>query len=192
MRIVGVLILAACLAGAAGSVAAQDQLMVTGVSADDVLNIRSSPSGSAAIVGWIPPGGFGVVATGAERTTGSTRWTEIVHLDTQGWVASRYVAPLDLQCGGTEPFWGFTIGADRAVFSGPEGPDQRLSIGPWGQAVARPWPQTVQLSRGGDQGVAVISERACSDGMSDFDYAYDVTLILPDGTVYAGCCDTGP
>jgi uncharacterized membrane protein len=190
MRITGILVVAACLAGAAGSAAAQ-QLMVTGVAEDDVLNIRAAPSGSAAIVGWIPPDGFGLVATGGQRTTGSTRWTEIVHQGTQGWVATRYTAALDLQCGGTEPFWGLTFGPSGAVFSWPEGPDQRMSIGEWGQAVARPWPQTVWLGRAGSRGVAVISKVSCSDGMSDFDYAYDMTLILPDGTVYSGCCDAG-
>lgn len=190
MRMTSVLVLAVGLASVAGAASAQ-QLMVTGVAADDVLNIRANPSGSAAIVGWIPPNGFGVVATGNERTTGSTRWTEIEHQGNRGWAASRYLAPLDLACGGTEPFWGFTMGGSGAVFSSPEGPDLRLTIGEWGQAVARPWPQTVWLSRASAEGVAVLSEESCSDGMSDSDYAYEMTLILPDGTVYSGCCDIG-
>jgi uncharacterized membrane protein len=191
MCIPGVLALAACLAGAAGAATAQEHLMVTGVAADDVLNIRSSPSASATIVGWLPPQGFGIVATGARRTTGSTQWREIVWQDVRGWVAARYVAPERIECGGTEPFWGLTISGGAAVFSSPEGADLTLTAGPWGQAIGRPWPQTVWLNRAGGQGVAVIAAMACSDGMSDTDYPYDMTLILPGGSVYTGCCSTG-
>lgn len=190
MRMKGVLILAACLAGAAAA-HAQEHLMVTGVAADDVLNIRASPSGSAAVIGWIPPDGFGVVATGARRTTGSTQWREVRYEDVRGWVAARYVTAERLECGGTEPFWGLTVSGGNAVFSSPEGPDLTMIAGPWGRATARPWPQAVWLQRAGAEGVAVISRVSCSDGMSDIDFAYDMTLILPDGTIYSGCCDKG-
>lgn len=46
-------------------------------------------------------------------------------------------------------------------------------------------------SGGGAQGTAVISNRMCSDGMSDRDYAREISLLVwgeGETIAYAGCC----
>ncbi len=61
---------------------------VVNVAADDVLNIRSGPSASLAIVGTIPPDGRGV------RMVGSCagQWCEINYRGTKGWVNRQYLS----------------------------------------------------------------------------------------------------
>jgi uncharacterized membrane protein len=44
-------------------------------------------------------------------------------------------------------------------------------------------------AQGADGYAAVLrSEAFCSDNMSDTEYPFSVTLILPDQTVLGGCC----
>lgn len=85
-----------------------DYFAVTGVAANDVLNIRSGPSARDRIVGTIPPKGGGIrnlgcqgglsfdewrTASEAQREAGKNRrWCRIEYRDVEGWVAGRFLA----------------------------------------------------------------------------------------------------
>ncbi len=62
---------------------------VVGVSSNDVLNIRSRPSGSSRIKGIVPPGScrMRVYQRGA-------RWSRVSYRGIFGWVSNRYVQEL--------------------------------------------------------------------------------------------------
>lgn len=60
---------------------------VTGVSDDDVLNIRRRATVRSAKVGQIPAGFCGIRRLGPRRG----RWVKIRYGETTGWVHSRYI-----------------------------------------------------------------------------------------------------
>lgn len=65
---------------------------VTGVAANDVLNIRATPSGNAAIIGALGPYETGIINYGCQVPAGSsTRWCQIGARGMQGWVAGRFL-----------------------------------------------------------------------------------------------------
>lgn len=84
-----------------------DYFAVTGIAADDVLNIRAEPSARSSKIGEIPHDGHGVQNLGcqggptfaewqqmtpAEREqAGRTRWCRIRYGGVEGWVASRFL-----------------------------------------------------------------------------------------------------
>ncbi len=99
-----------CLAAAPALAEADgpDYFRVTGVAADDVLNIRAEPKAEAAKLGEIPPDGNGIgnlgcqgglsfaewqQATAEEREAAENdRWCRIAFAGVEGWVAGRYLA----------------------------------------------------------------------------------------------------
>ena len=78
----------ALLAGAwVCAAAAAESFRVVGVTAPDVLNIRSGPSVSQAIVGTAPPDAAGIEGLG-ECTRG---WCHIRYGSVEGWVNARFL-----------------------------------------------------------------------------------------------------
>src|SRR5690606_31918085 len=120
--------------------AAQELLMVTGVGAHDVLNLRAAPSAASQILDRIPPDAIGLRTTGATEQTGSTLWREVVWRGTTGWVAGRYVTPERLSCAGTEPFWSLSLAGGAAIFGTPQGGELRFTAGERRPAEGRWWP----------------------------------------------------
>lgn len=103
--------LAICIAAASQANAdagGPDSWAVTGVAADDVLNIRAEPNASSRIVGTVPPDGRGLANLGctgvpsfaqweqmsehARQTAGANRWCRIRYRDTEGWVRGKFLA----------------------------------------------------------------------------------------------------
>lgn len=84
-----------------------DYFRVTGVAANDVLNVRAAPDAGAARLGEIPPNADGIrslgcqgglsfaewqQATEAERAAAlHTRWCRVAFGGVEGWVAARYL-----------------------------------------------------------------------------------------------------
>ncbi|MGF1598372.1 MAG: hypothetical protein ACFCVK_15810 [Acidimicrobiales bacterium] len=69
---------------------------VVGVKAEDVLNVRARPGSQETIVDTLDPLTTGLVFSGRKRLVGypSSVWYEINTGSIEGWVNSRYVAPL--------------------------------------------------------------------------------------------------
>ena len=105
--VAALLLQAAAYAGAEAD--GPDFYQVTGVSADDVLNIRAEPVASAAKTGEIPPDGNCIRNLGCQgglsyqeftelsaaereqRLQQNPRWCKVEYEGTTGWVAGRYL-----------------------------------------------------------------------------------------------------
>lgn len=177
---------------------------VTGVAANDVLNIRAAPTASAAIIGTLAPDARGIEVVGHDETG---QWARVNTRERSGWASLPYLAyqvdvwtpgtlPPTLHCLGTEPFWSFRPKGDEIVFSTPEMPErvmrmqQVLSTG-----VFRNPRRSVSAEGEFRRITAVMVPVACSDGMSDRAYGLDVTVILErDGEplMLTGCCSIAP
>lgn len=84
-----------------------DYFAVTGVAADDVLNIRDAPSAGGGKIGAIPPDGRHIRNLGCQgapsfaeweqmsepqrRQASHRRWCRVGYAGIEGWVAGRYL-----------------------------------------------------------------------------------------------------
>lgn len=203
------LVLGLFLVAAAPAAATQEYILptlfdVTGVAANDVLNIRAAPSASAAILGTLSPHARDIEVVGYDQTG---RWARINTGERSGWAALRYLSyqvdvwtpgtlPPTLHCLGNEPFWSFRPSGDAVVFSTPEMPESVMQIRQvLATGVFRDPRRSVSAQSDSRRLTAVIVPMACSDGMSDRSYGLDVTVILegPGSTrLLAGCCSIAP
>jgi hypothetical protein len=179
------------LAQAAGAQDARsgETWRVTGVSQDDVLNIRQGPSAQTRKVGEFGPNDSGIVIY--DRRGDWARVGRSTPGRPDGWVHTRHLAPvrasarvrLPLRCIGTEPFWGLAIRSEQAAtFTQPGAADARL-------AVSRVRYEGRNASmRIGSGGRADVTAMRCSDGMSDDVFPYSILLRLTDGRRFEGCC----
>ena len=195
--------LTAFLLAFSAAAAAQDLpalYSVTGVAADDVLNIRAAPSASAAMRGSYAPGEAGIEVTARDETG---RWGRVNLGESAGWVSMRYLQITEpgpdvqlarrLHCSGTEPFWSLEIEQGRrAVFRTPDGA-QQLHPGTGRLVPARGRPDRFAIGLGGGA-AAVIRRAECKDGMSDQAYGLGIDLLMTDAglTLYSGCCSLQP
>lgn len=203
MRLVAVLALTLSLASPA---AAQTMLPtlydVTGVKADDVLNIRAMPDASSSILSELPPD-----ATGVEVIEMRAGWARVNTFERSGWVNMRYLRerpdvwkpgeiPATLNCLGTEPFWTLRQVGTNIVYETPElsRPLQRRVVvdNPARREPAR------SIIAGDAQGrlTVVLTPAQCTDGMSDRFFGLSATLLF-EGAGQAtrmenGCCRITP
>jgi uncharacterized membrane protein len=180
---------------------------VSGVAANDVLNIRAEPGGSSDILAELSPGA-GPVEVLEVRGSGASAWGRVHAADSDGWVSMRFLVPMEvatipntlipegLYCGGTEPFWGMSIrSAGGLALDTPDGEEPPLAIDKALTAVGRMHRFFITASGGGKRLTAAIGRyEQCSDGMSDRDYSWRIDLLVedpahPDG-IYSmeGCC----
>lgn len=162
---------------------------VTGVSLDDVLNVRLAPRSSAPKVGSYGPRDSGIKIF--ERR-GNWALTGRVNRNVpDGWVNARFLKltaaagrfRLPLKCIGTEPFWSLTIQTPRrAVYDDPETPGRSYRVRDFESSGPD---ATMRLVPGGS---VVIAADRCSDGMSDNIFPYTTRVRLPGGRQLRGCC----
>ncbi len=192
---------AAALFCAAPLAAQPGYYRVTGVAADDTLNVRAEPNASSADIGDLDPNATGVEVLGTDP---SGDWGEIIWEERNAWVAMRFLAPdslptvqgtvlpAGLQCGGTEPFWTMKLSQNSAVFSDISGTVLNLGLAGSTVAEGRPeYPVAMQHGGGGNNALSIVSPLRCSDGMSDRDYPFTHTLLLQtaEGRRFLeGCC----
>jgi uncharacterized membrane protein len=170
---------------------------VTGVAADDMLNIRAAPDANAPVIGALPP-----EATGVEVIAVTDGWAVVNTAEGTGHAALRFLRREDgpawnslqapLTCLGTEPFWSLAIdpAAGETRFATPEVQDPQTA--PIGQTwPGQIWAPAAALSL--PDGVAVLSPALCSDGMSDRSYGIAIDLFLQGGDRQrlSGCCQLG-
>ena len=196
--------LLALLLSAAPALATQEYVLptlfdVTGVTADDVLNIRAQPDAGAEIVGTLAPDATRIEVVAHDE---SGRWGRVIAGERSGWVSMRYLAyrtdvwvegevPPGLRCLGTEPFWSLDPQGERMVYETPDGKrsfelDAVLSPGAF-----RSPKRALAGSDGETRLVATIVPAQCSDGMSDRVYGLDATLVFVETgapRLRTGCC----
>ncbi len=178
---------------------------VQGVAPDDVLNIRQAPAANAPIIGWL-----GEDATGIEliRPNDSMTWALVNTAETSGWVSLSYMSrqpgqwigtPLTVrQCFGTEPFWSLLFDGDAVTYAIPGSTpvtghitarlagtgllDVKAFLLDFDATDQPDLPQSAN---------AIVSLRACSDGMSGRAYGIRMDAILQTSggpQLFSGCC----
>lgn len=175
---------------------------VSGVSADDVLNIRAEPSASAPVIGTLAHDttGIEVIEPNDRHTWGLVNTGEGI-----GWVSLAYLTRHPGQwygsqidratCVGMEPFWTFAFSETDVTWNTPEGETSGQILDRF-PAVGRPAEQgaTFRLDNG-DDGVAILRLDTCHDTMSDRAYGISVNIVA-GGTegpaLYSGCCSLTP
>lgn len=195
------LLFAGYLANAAPA-SAFETYKVVGVAAGDKLVVREEPQEGSTPADWkeiagIPADATGVLGTGRSKEVNKQRWSEVAVGGVTGWVNARFLAvadaPPDLKvatfdCFGTEPFWGVTLGPKESEFSDPES-KTALTTEQVQPAMARLFPLLYRLKNAKGQSLraTVTHQTYCTDGMSDYDYAFEV-LLSDDEAFHQGCC----
>ena len=191
------LALALSLVGSIAQAASPGTYDVTGVAANDVLNVRTQPTTSSAITGVLAPDAVGVEVL---EISGNGRWGRISHPDAAGWASLRFLEPRasahgempeSFECSGTEPFWSLAIRSDKLALSEMSGPGYAGPAGNRTMAAGRTDRLSIRGFSDGQNLTAVIARQTCSDGMSDIDYPFtaDVLISTPEGHRHlAGCC----
>lgn len=174
---------------------------VTGVAADDVLNVRSAPNAGSSKVGSLVPDQKQIEVVIIDD---AAKWGLISQGEGAGWVAMRFMRRLDqpawhslnqpLSCSGTEPFWslGFEPAQNKVTFDSLGGSPDRFEMLAGAVPLGRP-PSTLGMHATSQNAsmFATFHQSACSDGMSDRVYGLSVDLFIQqaDGLVgYSGCC----
>ena len=180
---------------------AYEAYKVTGIKPRDHLVIREEPADGGKIADWkevgrIPAGSDNVLGTGRSKLIGKQRWLEVTFSSLSGWVNQTFLEatdPTDLKsatfsCAGTEPFWGVDLGPGSGEYSDPEFkiPLTTESIDP---ATARFFPLFYRMkgANGRTYRATVSHHQWCSDGMSEYEYAFQV-LLTDDAVFQQGCC----
>jgi len=186
---------------------------VTGVAADDTLNIRQIANATALIIGHLTPTETHIEVSAFSE---DQRWGQINTGEQSGWVFMRYMAdmrdpawwelPRPLFCFGTEPFWSATIDAETSggleinIAGAPNYFMRydwlRASLG-WG-SIDNPKGVTANFtnSSGSHKAVTTMRTHACDDGMSDGSYGIAIQLFTTQESAgdkfshrsWSGCC----
>ncbi len=200
--IMGVAALLVAIGAQVAPATAFETYKVVGVAPGDRLIVRDEPQEGGKPSDWpqmtsLPADAKNVLGTGRSKLIDKQRWTEVVVGPAIGWVNERFLAaiddPVDLkdqtfQCGGTEPFWGVTLGPKEAELANPES-RSTLTVERVQPSLARLFPLLYRLRDGKGQSLraTITHQQHCSDGMSDYDYAFQV-LLSDDEHLYEGCC----
>lgn len=97
----------------------------------------------------------------------------------------------ELECNGTEPFWMLSLTPGRGEYHPMEGEDRTFTLSSPRHAAGRTDVWTLHGSDNSTGRPVVITLHRtgqCSDGMSDFDYDYEIILAPLGPQPLAGCC----
>jgi uncharacterized membrane protein len=177
---------------------------VTGVAADDALNVRAGPTTDAPVVGTLAPGATRIEVVAVDP---SGHWGAVNLGESAGWAALRYLTerpdawtpgalPESLSCFGTEPFWSLRRRAETMVFETPEGARTLAIAAALDTGIAGDVRRAVELADGIIRATATIAPGACSDGMSDRRFGLATMVVIAEGggapRLLTGCCSIAP
>lgn len=177
---------------------------VTGVSADDVLNVRSAPSIGAEIVGTLQADAKDIEVVGADSENG---WGMVNIGEATGWVSLAYMTPGSeagaagfpaiRACHGTEPFWSLSLdGEGGASFTTPDADPQTGMVQSRWTSLNRPDRHGFSVRLGETEVIGLVARSACGDGMSDRAFGLTIDLLLDgdgaDTRHLSGCCSLLP
>jgi uncharacterized membrane protein len=175
---------------------------VTGVAANDTLNVRAFPDAASPVVGELHADAAAIEVVAYSRLS---EWA-LVNVDGQsGWVASRFLAPAVVEtndyglpagmtCFGTEPFWSANFAPKGLEVTTPDTQDAPEVHDIIDLAPPTDGPRDLTLGllftwlNNGDPVTARILPGKCSDGMSDRQYG----LHYSDPVLGTGCCSLAP
>lgn len=188
---------------------ALDEYRVSGVAANDALNMRDDVADVESIsrvpvIGTIPWDGSGILATGVTVKIGASLWREVRYGGVTGWVNARFLKsvrrrfvdlfPLNMDCQGTEPFWSLKIRGDEAVYA-HETTINYVVAARRGPANRNTVLTAITLVRQGPHAerIALVRQEACDTGMSAHDFPYSAMILGAEAGIYdfgpfMGCC----
>jgi len=157
---------------------------ITGVPANDTLNLRQRPSGNSADIGDLHNG------EQVEILSTQGNWGLIGRGEGDGWISLRYTQqvsrpilasglPVGLACFGTEPFWSMNL-LKLGVVS-VDGVSQPILE----SGISMNDTQTYFLAT--PEIVGILRAQQCSDGMSDRTYGWQFDVVTGQG-LFSGCC----
>ncbi|QFT95099.1 Bacterial SH3 domain protein [Roseovarius sp. THAF9] len=173
---------------------------VSGVAADDVLNVRAAPGVGNSIVAKLTADARFIEVVAFDE---SREWARVNVDEASGWVALRFLdrrpdqpddqLPRPLTCAGTEPFWSLDVGSTASATL------DRMDDDPISVATLDPVTsenRTDHYAIFGQSQTQVFTfmfqRDACTDGMSDRAYGMSVDLFVTEdsGVTYlTGCCN---
>jgi uncharacterized membrane protein len=171
---------------------------VINVDSTDSLNMRTAARVSSSIVTSLPYNArqITVIKTVENRRS---RWSKINWQGNVGWVNAYYLrqqaatAFQTFQCSGTEPFWGLSITANNTVeFSSADMGNFQIPINFQKIPAARPPEIGIRVTKAvsSNKSAFIVTHReACSDGMSNINYPYSITVLINDDIALEGCCN---
>ncbi len=178
---------------------------VINVEPGDVLNVRAGPGTDFDVIGTLPHDAENIEVI---RPDEDFEWGLLNIGEVSGWASLGYLAPHPGQwfgqfpnirlCYGTEPFWSIRIDDDAIAYSSPESNATGHMTKRWTSTNMRDshaFSFRLGAETGGTDIVAVLSERACGDGMSDRDFGIHIDLLFRDGAnrgLVSGCCSIQP
>ena len=173
---------------------------VTGVSANDSLNVRANPTTNAPVIGKLTHSAQNIEVV---QTSQDGKWAQINIGETAGWTSMRYLTAQKtaflpgqpLTCFGTEPFWSLKHHLNQTqslTLKTPNGTrtfewlSSLRSVNNTGHFAITASDNTSTL-------VSTLSRTLCNDGMSDRQYGIQINLILPQNEQHlSGCCTLTP
>ncbi|MGK7753172.1 MULTISPECIES: COG3650 family protein [unclassified Roseovarius] len=173
---------------------------VSGVAADDVLNVRAGPGVGNSIIAKLNADASFIEVVAFDETR---KWARVNVDEASGWVAVRFLdrrldqpdnqLPRPLTCTGTEPFWSLAI--DRTATATLD----RMDDEPITVATLEPVTSQNRTDHYAIFGQAqtqvftfMFQRDACTDGMSDRAYGMSVDLFVTEEsgvTFLTGCCN---
>lgn len=175
---------------------------VSGVAADDVLNLREAPSADGALVGMLAPDQTDVEVNGVSD---DGRWARVNANEQSGWASLRYLTrtkdypflPMaHLNCYGTEPFWSLDKPQTGPITLSVLGAEfetwQFVSAHKSTNRIDR---FSVTARQADELAVLTLERRQCSDGMSDQVFGIAADFIRPgteQNVHLSGCCSIQP
>lgn len=177
---------------------------VTGVAANDVLNVRTGPGADFEVIGALDPHAKGIEVV---ATNDSHSWGMIAFQGQTGWVAMRFMQVQDAQdaeafprriaCSGTEPFWSIAFQpGNLVVLDRPDQGQNLLTLG-WVGLSRNSYISSYgfEVTGGTLSASGTIRRQMCSDGMSDITYGWAVDMISEEQgqrELLSGCCSLQP
>lgn len=185
-------------------VQASERYSVIGLGSQDTINIREDvwrhpTSVDAPVIGKISGSVDSVDGTGVSIEFEGSRWREVTYKGTTGWVPDDFLDlsdlptdPHPLACGGTEPFWHLET-RDNSVTYETADADQAVwrILETWrGENRVNLWSFEMSTDQGRSVTALIVHSDQCSDGMSDFIYAFEVYLVgaRAGAGPLQGCC----
>lgn len=169
---------------------------VTGVAANDSLNIRADANASSRIIGKIPFDGKGIVRLPDSEKSGN--WCKIKYGSIAGWVHCRFLAQEgnaafkeQLTCIGTEPFWSMELHKEKLILSNPMDEKREYKVKKFQQSMNNTNQWFVEAEKStGEKVTFYLIEASCSDDMSDSKYKFKILIhdTKNDQTIN-GCCN---
>ncbi len=184
-----------------------DNYFVTGVSSDDILNVRNEATSKSDVVGVLAFDANNIVLTGKHIQQGKSLWVEIKHKDITAWVIKQYLAEqgrsiqnsstsgiANLTCNGSEPDWFLKLDVHKKIIEFESLSFAKQTFLP--QAIkasknnTNQWFVTADAVQGKEKlNISLIETHQCSDDMSDFVYRYSMLINTVSHGAYSGCCN---